>query len=168
LKEGNGHARALFYEEYRKNLYAFCYRMILNKQAAEDLTHEVFLKVLVHIASLRENSAFRSWVFGIARNEVFGYLRRERTGEPLEKNELWDSQSPLDVLLEKEETRVVQKLLLRLSPAYREVLVLREYHGLSYTEIAAATMSTELAVKARLFKARKAMLELARPYFGKE
>ena len=99
------------------------------------------------------------WIFSIARNEAFTILRRVKPVEELDKaeNEVWDEESPLERLVERERATVVQHCLSLLKPAYREVLILREYEHLSYSEIARVTGASESAVKSALFKARKAM-----------
>jgi RNA polymerase sigma-70 factor, ECF subfamily len=86
-------------------------------------------------------------------------LRREKPVEELEKaeNEVWEEEGPLERIVEQERAEVVQHCLSLLKPAYREVLILREYEQLSYSEIARVTGASESAVKSALFKARKAM-----------
>jgi RNA polymerase sigma-70 factor (ECF subfamily) len=73
------------------------------------------------------------------------------------ENEVWDEESPLDRMVERERAAVVQHCVSLLRPAYREVLILREYEHLSYSEIARITGATESAVKSVLFKARNAI-----------
>lgn len=86
-------------------------------------------------------------------------LRRVKPVEDLEKaeNEVWEEESPLDRIVERERATIVQHCVTLLKPAYREVLILREYEHLSYLEIARVIGTSERAVKSALFKARKAI-----------
>lgn len=168
LKAGDDQAYRLVDERFREKIYAFCYRMTLDVDVAADLTQNVFLKVVRGIGSLGHAEAFTCWIFTIARNEVYAFTRGRRDVRPVRDDDVWEPTTPMEALLAVERTAIIQELLAGLRPEYREVIVLREYDGLSYAEIAQVTASTEPAVKARLFKARKALLEKLKPYFGEE
>ena len=168
LKTGDAQAYRLIDERFRQSIYAFCYRMTLDPEVAADLTQNVFLKLLGNIRSLAHAEAFSCWIFTIARNEVYAFTRNRREVRPVRDDDVWETTTPLEELLASEQAAIIQRLLASLRPEYREVLLLREYDGLSYAEIAQVTSSTEAAVKARLFKARKAFVEKLKPYFGRE
>lgn len=68
--------------------------------------------------------------------------------------------------MNSETVEIVRGMIALLKPDYREVLILREYEQLSYSEIAEVTGDTESSVKSRLFKARKTLLKKLKPYFG--
>lgn len=167
LKAGDERAYRLIDERFRKNIYAFCCRMTLDAEVAADLTQNVFLKVVSEIGSLGHVEAFTSWIFTIARNEVYAFMRSRRDARPVHDDDVWESTTPMDALLALERTAIIQGLLASLRAEYREAILLREYDGLSYAEIAHVTGSSEPAVKARLFKARKALLGKLKPYFGR-
>jgi RNA polymerase sigma-70 factor (ECF subfamily) len=83
-------------------------------------------------------------------------------------DDVWDDETPL-TLAERSEIQLnVRNAVAALSPAYREVVLLRDFQHLSYAEIAIATESTEIAVKSRLHKARKALVATLTPIFGEE
>ena len=147
------------YHRYKHRVYAYCYRLLRHPQNAEDATQETFLKIHRSFHQLENPASLQTWIFSIARNEAFTMLRRAKPVEELEKaeNEVWDEESPLERIVEHERTAVVQHCLSLLKPAYRELLILREYEHLSYSEIASVTGASESAVKSALFKARKAM-----------
>jgi RNA polymerase sigma-70 factor (ECF subfamily) len=73
------------------------------------------------------------------------------------ENEVWEEEGPLERIVERERAAIVQHCMSLLRPAYREMLILREYEHLSYVKIARITGTSESAVKSALFKARKAM-----------
>ena len=159
IKVGEAQAFIQLYHQYKHRVYAYCYRLLRHPQNAEDATQETFIKVHRSLHQLENPSSFQTWIFTIARNEAFTLLRRVKPVEELEAadNEVWEDKSPLDRIVERERAAVVQHCLGLLRPAYRDMLILREYEHLSYTEIARVTGSSESAVKSALFKARKAM-----------
>lgn len=169
IKSGDEQAKGALFERYWRSVYLYCVRLLVDRDAANDVAQNALLKGLDSLASLDRPEAFRSWLFRIARNEVFTLLRGKRRNgtEPLEnyKDALIDRGTPFDEAVKSERTEIIRHALLQLKPEFREVIVLREYEQLSYLEIAAVTGSSESAVKSRLFHARKAMLEQLRPYF---
>jgi RNA polymerase sigma-70 factor (ECF subfamily) len=152
-------AFAQLYHQYKHRVYAYCYRLLRHPQNAEDAAQETFLKVHRSLHQLKHPESLPTWIFSIARNEAFTVLRRVKPAEDLERaeEEVWEEESPLDRIVERERAAVVQHCLSLLKPVYRELLILREYEYLSYAEIARVTGSSESAVKSALFKARKAI-----------
>ncbi len=118
-----------------------------------------------NVGTLTDTSVFRSWLFTIARNEVFKMLRKYRRNGTVDAESVWTDETPLTFAQKNETKVVVMACIDALKAEYREVLLLREYEQRSYEEIAAITGSTESSVKSRLFKARKALAEKLRPYF---
>lgn len=165
LREGDLRALGFLYERYKNTVYAFCLRLLNDEQAAEDATHDALIKAREAIHSLNDTRSFKAWLLCIARNEAYTFLRRTRNTNGLAEDNVWDEHTPLEEMISSETTELVQRLLSRLKPEYREVLILREYEGLSYAEIAAATGATESSVKSRIFKARKALTKKMMPYY---
>lgn len=165
LREGDPRALGILYERYKNPVYAYCHRLLNDQQAAEDAVHDTFLKIRYAIHTLQQVQSFRSWLFRVARNEAYTFLRRTRNFDGLDEQDVWEAQTPLEQFVEEETTQIVQLLMNVLRPEYREVLILREYEGLSYAEIAEVTGATESSVRSRLFKARKALTMKLMPYF---
>ncbi|MGH2568968.1 MAG: RNA polymerase sigma factor [Bacteroidota bacterium] len=166
LQEEESGAFALLYEKYKTPVYSYCSRLLRNKQAAEDATHDAFLKIRSAARTLNNPRAFRAWIFRIARNEVMQALRRARRNGQIESDDVWEEET-LAESYERAETReIVQRTLEMLKAEYKEVVVLREFEQLSYAEIAEVTGATESSVKSRIFKARKALVKKLKPYFG--
>jgi RNA polymerase sigma-70 factor (ECF subfamily) len=159
IKVDETRAFAQLYHRYKHRVYAYCYRLLRHPQNAEDATQETFLKIHRSYHQLEKPASLQCWVFSIARNEAFTILRRAKPVEGLEQaeNEIWDDKGPLERIVQRERAAVVQHCLSLLKPVYRELLILREYEHLSYSEIARVTGASESAVKSALFKARKAM-----------
>ncbi len=159
IRADEQHSFAYLYHRYKHRVYAYCYRMLRHAQNAEDATQETFVKIHRSIHQLEDASSLQSWVFSIARNEAFTVLRRQRPAEDLEtaSESLWEEETALDQIVEEERTAIVRHCLGLLRPVYRELLILKEYEQLSYSEISAVTGTTESAVKSGLFKARRAL-----------
>ena len=153
------------YNKYKGPIYSFCANMLFDKDAASDVMQDTFLRVYENKLRLQKTSAFRSWVFTIARNQCLNTIKRNKrmvrmNGETDEQLPAMQTQhTPADKLEKSEEIALVNRLLADLKPEYREVLVLREYLNLAYEDIAAVTRCTVSSVKSRLFKARRKLAE---------
>lgn len=165
-QSGEREAFKWLYERYKGRLYAYCFRLLRNGPDAEDAVHETFLKLSIGLDSLRHAAAIRTWLYRVARNESLMMIRRARGSPDIDPDTLWDDVNPLHILAEKDTVRLVQHALSEMKVEYRDVLMLREYDGMSYAEIAEITGSTLDAVKSRIFKARKALMEKLRSQFN--
>jgi RNA polymerase sigma-70 factor (ECF subfamily) len=156
--------RNAFGELVRRNSTAVIqvvYRMCGDANQAEDAAQEAFLRAWQHLNSYRPHASFRTWVCRIAINAALDALRRnhQRVEQSVEEisgeARLADPQpGPEELYSTHQRAAVVQQAILSLSPASRAVLVLREYEGLSYQEIAAALDIPIGTVMSRLNQAR--------------
>jgi RNA polymerase sigma-70 factor (ECF subfamily) len=131
-------------------------------QVAEDAAQETFIQAWLHLASYRSQSSLRNWLYRIAVNAATDMLRREKRILPtaLEDLQLSDPKpGPEAVFSQEERIALVKKAVLSLPDACRAVLVLREYEGLSYHEIADALEIPVGTVMSRLNYARKVLRE---------
>lgn len=138
------------------------YRMCGDAQVAEDAAQETFIQAWIHLSSYRPNTSLRSWLYRIAVNAATDMLRKEKRILPnaLEDLQLKDPQpGPEAHFFQEERNTLVQKAILSLPDACRAVLVLREYEGLSYHEIADALGIPVGTVMSRLNYARKLLKE---------
>ena len=134
------------------------YRMYGDAQVAEDAAQEAFIQAWLHLPSYRPQTSLRNWLYRIAVNAATDMLRKEKRILPnaLEELLLQDPQpGPETLLSQAERAALVQKAVLSLPDACRPVLVLREYDGLSYHEIADALDIPVGTVMSRLNYARK-------------
>lgn len=145
------------------------YRMYGNTQIAEDAAQETFLQAWLHLSSYRPQMPLRNWLYRIAVNTATDMLRKEKRILPnaLEDLSLQDPQlGPEALYFQEEKIAVIQKAVLSLPDACRAVLVLREYEGLSYHEIADTLNIPIGTVMSRLNYARKLLKErLDQPLF---
>ena len=146
------------------------YRLCGDAGLAEDAAQETFIKAWQHLASFRPGTSLKSWLYRIGANTALDALRRGRNA-PLDFEAVGaedSSAGPEEALLQKERSRTVQAAILSLSEANRTILVLREYGGLSYAEIAAALDVPAGTVMSRLNYARSRLRELLEPEFGEQ
>jgi len=168
IRAGNEQAFTDLYNKYRRRLLAYCFRLLQDRVTAEDVVQVSFQKAYESLSTLDKPDLFFYWLFSIARNEVYGHLRKtKRNGTPqsIEEDDLWAEETPHEQVVRKELTELVELHLNQLKVEYREVLVLRQYDKLSYAEIAAITGDTVSSVESRLFKARKALAKKLAPFF---
>jgi RNA polymerase sigma-70 factor (ECF subfamily) len=152
---------------YQRPIAAYVYRMVADYDAALDLTQEVFIKVYGSLARYRSEYKFSTWIYKIAHNAAIDHLRRhpmreqalldEVGGEPRELLIANDSPSPEQEYAGKERRAEIEAVVCELPAAYKELVVLRHAHDLSYDEIAEVTGLPLGTVKNRLFRAREAM-----------
>ncbi|HMB21201.1 MAG: sigma-70 family RNA polymerase sigma factor [Chloroflexota bacterium] len=136
------------------------YRMCGDAQIAEDAAQETFIQAWLHLASYRPQASLRSWLYRIAVNAATDMLRKEKRILPtaLEDLPLQDPQlGPEALFFQEERTTLVQKAILALPEASRMVLVMREYEGMSYQEIAESLNIPLGTVMSRLNYARKTL-----------
>ena len=151
-----GGAEELF-ERYAPALLKFADRMLSNRESAEEVTQEVFVKVISRAHQYDGRAAVSSWLFAIAANACRDKRRRDRRAAVV----------PLDAVAElpargegaearmagRERRAAVRRALEGLSDEQREALVLARYHGLPYSEIARVLGISVGAVKTRIFRA---------------
>jgi RNA polymerase sigma-70 factor (ECF subfamily) len=158
---GDAAAFGRIYDRYRDRVYGFAYRMLRSSAPAEDVTHEVFLALIVDPRRFSsDKGSLLTYLCGIARHHVLRYFRRAEyaADQPDHDRELdAGGADALDGLLEKERAEQVNASIDSLPPLQREVLILREFHELSYSEIAEVTTTDVNVVKARLHRARQAI-----------
>ena len=141
---------------YRLPVIDVVYRMCGDAALAEDSAQEAFIRAWQHISCLRPGSSFRNWLFCIAVNVAKDALRQEKpTLEYDHMEQISDSSNPESELMRNSSLRLVREAVLSLPEASRAVLILREYQGLSYQEIAEVLEIPKGTVMSRLSYARQ-------------
>ena len=138
------------------------YRMCGNMQVAEDAAQETFIQAWLRLPSYRPQASLRNWLYRIAVNSAIDMLRKDKRILPgaVEDLSLTDSRpGPETLVTSFERTEAVQAAILSLPDASRTVLVLREFEGLSYLEIAESLEIPMGTVMSRLNYARKLLRE---------
>jgi RNA polymerase sigma-70 factor (ECF subfamily) len=164
-QQGDRRAFDELVHRHRKGVVNVVYRMCGNANLAEDAAQEAFIRAWQHLPSYRPRSPFRNWVYRIATNAALDLLRRERETVDIDTLSLVSSDEGPEAMVERgERGKRVQQAVLALPPASRAVLVLREYEGLSYREIADTLDIPIGTVMSRLNYARHRLRESLAPY----
>ena len=154
---------------YQRPIVAYVYRMVGDYDAALDLTQEVFIKVYGSLERYRPEFKFSTWIYRIAHNAAIDHLRRQggmrtedleaegENGRTYEKPLASKAPTPEQESERRERRAEIEEIVQALAPAYRELIVLRHAHDLSYDEIAEVTGLPLGTVKNRIFRAREAM-----------
>ena len=137
---------------YERPIFALIFRMVRDRELAEDLSQETFIKALNAIESYRPEFKFSSWIFKIANNAAIDHLRRREldtlsldgsphaeTPEAMQATALQigaRQESPLDTVEAKELGGAIELAIGRLRPEYRSCILLRHVEGRAYEEIA--------------------------------
>lgn len=150
---------ALFSRHHRR-LYGFLVRLTGDRDLADDLVQDVFLRLLRFRASYRADGQFVPWLFRIARNAAADRHQEVRRGT--EKVAADDSApdndpAPLDRLISHEEQQQLERVPASLPLAHREVLLLRGTERLSHRDLAIALHCSEGAARVRLHRALAAL-----------
>lgn len=147
---------------YAQGVLNVIYRMCGDVQIAEDAAQETFIQAWLHLSAYRAQTSLRNWLYRIAVNAATDILRKEKRILPnaLEDLQLKDPQLGPEALFSQEErTALIHNAVLSLPDASRAVLVLREYEGMSYLEIADTLDIPVGTVMSRLNYARKLLKE---------
>jgi RNA polymerase sigma-70 factor (ECF subfamily) len=137
-----------------ERLYNFACWLTHDRQEAEDLVQETYVKALKGFKSFQPGTNFRAWIYKILRNAFL----TSRTGLEGEEEALPAAEeTPESILLQRSDGRLVQQALEQLPVTYREVLLLCEVEEMSYQEISAALAIPMGTVMSRLSRARKAL-----------
>jgi RNA polymerase sigma-70 factor, ECF subfamily len=161
LAAGSREAAGELFRRHHQQVYALCLRMSGDTAEAEDVTQDVFLRVLRHAASFDGRARFSTWLFRTTRN---AYLNHRRTMTRERNKHLRLAREPQADPGPDEDASPPPKALARLraaldslEPDKREVVVMKRFHGLSYEEIGAVCGCTAGAVRVRFHRALQAL-----------
>jgi RNA polymerase sigma-70 factor (ECF subfamily) len=169
-KNGREDAFRELVRRYERPVFSLIYRMVRDREAAEDLSQETFIKVLNHIDRYRPEFKLSSWLFKIANNLTIDHLRKRQlrtvsidgsphaaTAAEAEASSFdveTRGESPLEELESREVGSAIERAIAGLRPEYRACILLRHVEGRSYEEIA-ATLDLPLGtVKTYIHRAR--------------
>src|SRR6476660_7325713 len=177
-KKGDDSAFEELVRRYDRNVFRIAQHITQNREDAEDVVQEAFLKAYENLHQFQEQSKFYTWLVRIAVNEALMKLRRRRpermvsldedvkTEEDSLPREIADwSPNPEQMYNQAELKEILSKTIQGLPPSFRTVFVLRDVEGLSTEETADALDLSIPAVKSRLLRARLQLRERLSRYF---
>jgi RNA polymerase sigma-70 factor (ECF subfamily) len=172
-KNGDQSAFAELMGYYREALYFLLLRMVNSKEDAEDLTIETFEKAFRKIETYKPVYAFSTWLFRIATNHGIDFMRsveKRMNDFYIDKNVDFSNEqskpsiisenslNPEEEIVSQQQKRILKKLVQKLPPDYRRIIVLRYFEEYSYGEIAKKLDLPLGTVKARLHRSRELLL----------
>ena len=171
--QGDQEAFRLIFERYSRPVIGFIYDMVSDRDLAEELTQETFVRAFRGIHGMNPETKLSTWLFGIARNVARESLRariRARRQIDLEDEAVMDLSDdkpvPVDRLLSKELNDLIRRALEALDEDKRLVFTLKVFHQCSYEEISAITGFSLAKLKTDLHRARAEMRRRIKPYAG--
>jgi RNA polymerase sigma-70 factor (ECF subfamily) len=180
-KTGDGSAFSILTSRYEGKIFRLAMNITQNREDAEDVLQEAFLKAYEHLDQFQGNSRFYTWVVRIAVNQALMKLRKRRsdravsldeqidTGEDTVVREIaaWDP-DPEQRFSQVELNEILTGAIDDLEPIYRTVFTLRDVDGLSTEETAEALDLTVPAVKSRLLRARLQLRDKLTRFFKRK
>ncbi|MEQ6125016.1 RNA polymerase sigma factor [Pseudotenacibaculum sp. MALMAid0570] len=148
------------FDRYHLRIYNFFQKMVRNQAVSEDLTQDVFAKVIRYRSSYNQGN-FASWIFTIARN-IFStyYQKQKKERSHMINDDMTDSGEILITESNEEELSHLQRALLMLSNSDRELIVMHRFQEIKYSQIAEIMGSSEGAVKVKVHRALKKLKEV--------
>lgn len=166
--EGDRNAFEQIYRTFSGFVYAVALRMTRNRQDAEEISQDVFIKIYKNLGRFELRSSFKTWVYRITVNTVMDACkkasRERKKHSDYEVNEIRESQqADAERKFEKEHAgKVAEKMLSYLNPDQRICLILREIEELSYEEISKVLDLNINTVRTRIKRGREALMAYAR------
>jgi RNA polymerase sigma factor (sigma-70 family) len=165
-REGDQSAQGKLVQLWYKRIYNFAYKFFFDHDMAMEVAQKTFISMHRNIVNLQDLSRYRSWMYTIAVNYCREELRKKKNVRSVSLQELapgegeesyrWESsaarhENPERQLRQAELSDLLQGCLLELSEEQREVVIMKEYEGLKFREIAEALNISENTVKSRMY-----------------
>ena len=141
--------------QYERPVFNAAYRMLNNRDDAQDITQSVFLKVFENFDQYDPSRRFFSWIYRITLNESINWKSKTNRLTSLDIETADEGKGPEQQLDTEQASQSVQAALMTLTSDYRSVVVLKHFLGCSYTEISQVLEIPEKKVKSRLYSARQ-------------
>jgi RNA polymerase sigma-70 factor (ECF subfamily) len=170
------------YASYADPILNLAWRMTANEEIARDLTQDIFVKVYQNLDTFERRSNVYTWIYRIAVNHIYNYLKKERrrrwvdlldktVSEAVREDDDGGPAGPAEPaaaadrkLEEAERARIVWQAVTSLPPKYRVPIVLYHYEEMSYKDIAEAMGLSMSALESRIHRGRKKLVELLGPW----
>lgn len=181
LKCGDNEAFRHILERYQRLVLNCSYKFVRNREAAEDITQEVFLEVFRSIESFRADSKLSTWIYRIAVTKSLNHLKAQKRkkrfaiivrlfGDDEMENKIPspDELNPQNDLENKERAGILTLALDKLPENQRIAFILSKYKELSYEEIALVLNTSLSAVESLIFRAKKNLKKILYNYYKKQ
>ncbi len=171
-REGDRHAQGKLVQVWYKRIYNFSYKFFYDHDLAMEASQKTFIALHRNIAFLQDASRFRPWLYTIAVNCCREELRKKKGSRSVSMNELmpgeqedsyrWEAsgdrrEDPEKVFRQNELADILQECLMQLSEEQRTIVIMKEYEGLKFREIAESLNISENTVKSRMYYGLEAL-----------
>jgi RNA polymerase sigma-70 factor (ECF subfamily) len=166
IKQGDLEAFESLLFRYQNQIYSYIFRMVGNRHDAEDITQETFIKCFKARNQIDTQRKFSSWLYKIATNSTFDFLRKVKRSPKLVEEELMievETESAIDPYYEVEklfDAEEIENAITKLSLPQKTVILLYYYEDFSLDTIRELTGMPEGTIKTHLFRARQALKQL--------
>lgn len=165
-REGDNNALSRLVQLWYKRIYNFCFKYFFDHDLAMEVAQKTFISMHRNIANLQDIARFKPWLYTIAVNFCREELRRRKSNKALSLHDLkpgehetsysWEAtrgrnENPEQQLRQSELSDLLQKCLMELSEEQRVVVIMKEYEGLKFREIAETLNVSENTVKSRMY-----------------
>lgn len=161
----------MLYGEYYDRVYAFLYRLCADRSLTEDLVQETFLQAYVSFHRFRGECEVFTWLASIAKHVYFKYLKRNRLHldsanlDVVVNTYCMEAGDPEEIFHREYIKKMVRNMVREIPKKYRDVVLLRMYAELPFSQIALALKISENSAKVIFFRAKKKMMEVLRNEF---
>jgi RNA polymerase sigma-70 factor, ECF subfamily len=147
---------------YEQQIFHYLYKILGQRQDAEDATQETFLKIYKNLKKIDLQKNFRAWLYKIATNTAYDRLRKKKLRpelflDDINTIETMEDESAYDRIEGIENKKVIEEALQKIKPGYKSILLLFYKEELSYEEIAEALSIPLNTVKSHIFRAKKSL-----------
>jgi RNA polymerase sigma-70 factor (ECF subfamily) len=165
-REGDKNAQGKLVQLWYKRIYNFAYKFFFDHDLAMEAAQKTFIAMHRNLPNLNDPSRFRSWLYTIAVNFCREEIRKKKSARSTSLNDLrpgeaedsyrWElsedrNENPERLMRQAELSDLLQNCLLEISVEQREVIIMKEYEGLKFREIAEALNISENTVKSRMY-----------------
>lgn len=165
FKDGNERAFDELYARYASKLKRLIYYYLGDAEESDDVLHDVFLRVFMHIDSFNTDKVFSSWIYRIAVNCSKNYRKKNYRNQVLVESEQMDIEntinnaSPEDIFIKQEDMRAFYSAVNSLKDNFKIVFLLRFDHGMQYSQISQVIRCPERTAKWRMQKAIEKIID---------
>lgn len=168
VKNGDLGQASLLFDRYQKPIFNFLARMTMDRNIAEDLTQNVFYRMIKYRNSYKEGNKFHSWIYQVARNVFSDHYQKEknRRSSFMAVEKVYDHTPDTHEELEQaEREKLLHQSMSKLTDEQRELLILTRFEHMKYEDVALIMETTVANIKV---KVHRAILKLREHYFELE
>ncbi|TYP97032.1 RNA polymerase sigma-70 factor (ECF subfamily) [Tenacibaculum adriaticum] len=164
--KGDSNAYAFLVEKYKVMVYSLAYKMLVNREEAEEVSQDTFIKAFKNLSKFEGKSKFSTWLYKIAYRSCLDTIKKNSAKynitdiNEITTNQIEETETVLDGIERKERAEIMNQCLLKLPEDERSVLWLFYFKELSLKEIIEVTSLSEANVKVKLHRARKHLLTI--------